>query len=78
MNHATLQATIEAAFEQRASLDLPNAAPALRSAVATAIQLLDSGEVRVAEKSGQDWIVNQWLKKAVLLHFGIERSARMP
>jgi 2,3,4,5-tetrahydropyridine-2-carboxylate N-succinyltransferase len=78
VNHATLQDTIEAAFEQRASLDLPNAAPALRSAVAAAIQLLDRGEVRVAEKSGQNWIVNQWLKKAVLLHFGIERSARMP
>lgn len=78
MNHATLQDTIETAFEQRASLDLPNAAPALRSAVDTAIQLLDRGEVRVAEKSGRNWIVNQWLKKAVLLHFGMERSRRMP
>jgi len=78
VNHASIQNTIEAAFEQRASLDLPNAAPVLRSAVATAIQLLDRGEARVAEKSGQGWIVNQWLKKAVLLHFGIERSVRMP
>ncbi|TFG85895.1 MAG: 2,3,4,5-tetrahydropyridine-2,6-dicarboxylate N-succinyltransferase [Chromatiales bacterium] len=73
-----MQNTIEVAFEKRASLDLPNAAPALRSAVAAAIQLLDRGEVRVAEKSDQGWIVNQWLKKAVLLHFGIERSVRMP
>ncbi len=78
MNHASIQNTIEVAFEKRASLDLPNAAPALRSAVAAAIQLLDRGEVRVAEKSDQGWIVNQWLKKAVLLHFGIERSVRMP
>jgi 2,3,4,5-tetrahydropyridine-2-carboxylate N-succinyltransferase len=78
VNHASIQNTIEVAFEKRASLDLPNAAPALRSAVAAAIQLLDRGEVRVAEKSDQGWIVNQWLKKAVLLHFGIERSVRMP
>ncbi|MDP2325306.1 MAG: 2,3,4,5-tetrahydropyridine-2,6-dicarboxylate N-succinyltransferase [Gammaproteobacteria bacterium] len=78
MNHASIQSTIDAAFEQRASLDLPNAAPALRSAVTTAIQLLDCGEARVAEKAAQGWVVNQWLKKAVLLHFGMERSVRMP
>lgn len=78
MNHANIQNTIEAAFEQRASLDLPNAGPALRSAVTTAIQLLDRGEARVAEKTSQGWVVNQWLKKAVLLHFGMERSVRMP
>lgn len=78
MNHTSIQNIIEAAFEQRTSLDLPNATPSLRSAVATAIQLLDSGEARVAEKSNQGWVVNEWLKKAVLLHFGIERSVRMP
>ncbi len=78
MNHASIQNTIEAAFDQRASLDLPNAAAPLRSAVAAAIQLLDRGEARVAEKSSHGWVVNQWLKKAVLLHFGIERSVRMP
>jgi len=78
VNHTSIQNIIEAAFEQRTSLDLPNATPSLRSAVATAIQLLDSGEARVAEKSNQGWVVNEWLKKAVLLHFGIERSVRMP
>ena len=78
MNQANLQTTIDAAFEQRASLDLPNAAPELRSAVSTVIDLLDSGKARVAEKSAQGWVVHQWLKKAVLLHFGIERSVRMP
>lgn len=78
MNHTSIKSTIESAFDDRASLDLSNAAPELRSAVATAIQMLDRGEARVAEKSGQGWIVNQWLKKAVLLHFGIERSVRMP
>ena len=78
MNHASIQNTIETAFDQRASLDLPNAAPELRAAVSMAIQQLDGGEVRVAEKTTQGWVVNQWLKKAVLLHFGIEGSVRMP
>ncbi len=78
MNSATTQSTIETAFDQRASIDLPNADAELRAAVSAAIALLDSGEARVAEKTAQGWIVNQWLKKAVLLHFGIERSVRMP
>ncbi len=78
MNSATIQSTIETAFDQRASIDLPNADAELRAAVSAAIALLDSGEARVAEKTAQGWIVNQWLKKAVLLHFGIERSVRMP
>jgi 2,3,4,5-tetrahydropyridine-2-carboxylate N-succinyltransferase len=78
VNHASTQSTIEKAFDQRASIDLPNAGPELRAAVSAAIQLLDCGEARVAEKTPQGWVVNQWLKKAVLLHFGIERSVRMP
>ncbi|MEO8225565.1 MAG: 2,3,4,5-tetrahydropyridine-2,6-dicarboxylate N-succinyltransferase, partial [Gammaproteobacteria bacterium] len=78
MNHASLQTTIETAFEQRAGLDLPNAPAELKSAVSGAIRLLDSGAARVAEKVAGGWVVNQWLKKAVLLHFGIERSVRIP
>ena len=78
MNHASIQSTIESAFEQRTGIDLPNAGEELRVAVSAAIQLLDSGEARVAEKTANGWVVNQWLKKAVLLHFGIERSVRMP
>jgi 2,3,4,5-tetrahydropyridine-2-carboxylate N-succinyltransferase len=41
----------------------------VREAVATALDLLDRGQARVAEKKGADWVVNQWLKKAVLLSF---------
>ena len=78
MNSATPQSTIETAFDQRASIDLPNAGADLRAAVSDAIEMLDRGEARVAEKTPQGWIVHQWLKKAVLLHFGIERSVRMP
>jgi 2,3,4,5-tetrahydropyridine-2,6-dicarboxylate N-succinyltransferase len=78
VSHASIQSTIESAFDGRATLDLPNSPPDLRAAVAAAINLLDSGEARVAEKTAQGWVVNQWLKKAVLLHFGIERSVRIP
>jgi len=78
VNHASIQQTIETAFEHRSTLDLPGAGSELRSAVSAAIQMLDRGEARVAEKTPEGWVVNQWLKKAVLLHFGIERSVRMP
>ena len=67
-----LKATIEKAFDERQSLDLSR--PELREAIATAIELLDSGQVRVAEKGADGWAVNQWLKKAVLLYFGAEQS----
>ena len=69
-----LQNTIETAFDERQSLDLRNPAPELRDAVLSAIDLLDRGEARVANKTDAGWVVNQWLKKAVLLYFGIEQS----
>ena len=70
-----LQNTIESAFEQRESLDLRAAAPELREAVKESIRLLDQGEARVAEPAADGWVVNQWLKKAVLLSFAIEDNA---
>jgi len=67
--NAKLAATIDAAFEERTKL-APGSAPAdVVAAVDAAIALLDSGEVRVAEKIDGQWIVHQWLKKAVLLSF---------
>lgn len=69
-----LRNIIEAAFDERGSLDLGNPEPDLQDAIRTSIDLLDRGEARVAEKSGGEWVVNQWLKKAVLLYFGIEQS----
>ncbi len=68
MSHAQLQSVIEAAFESRASVDASTKGE-IRDAVETALNLLDSGTARVAEKSGGEWVVNQWLKKAVLLSF---------
>jgi len=69
-----LEKIIETAFEQRGELDLENPEVELRDAVLEAIDLLDSGKLRVAEKADGQWQVNQWLKKAVLLYFGIESS----
>jgi 2,3,4,5-tetrahydropyridine-2-carboxylate N-succinyltransferase len=73
-----LQQTIETAFDQRAKLDLSQPEPNLREAVLTAIDLLDRGEARVAEPREGQWVVNQWLKKAVLLYFGMEPNRRIP
>jgi len=73
-----LQSIIDTAWENRAELS-PKAAPAeVREAVAHAIEQLDRGQMRVAEKRDGDWVVNQWLKKAVLLSFRLEDNAPMP
>ena len=69
-----IESIIEEGFERRAEL-VPGDAPAeLRDAVNSAIDLLDGGHARVAEKRDGDWFVNQWLKKAVLLSFALEPS----
>jgi len=68
---------IEEAWEGRASLG-PAAAPrALRDAVEEVIAGLDSGALRVAEKSGGEWMTHQWIKKAVLLSFRLEDNRAM-
>ena len=64
----TCRPIIEAAWDA-ARDDQPATRGEVRDAVATALDLLDSGEARVAEKIGGSWVVNQWLKKAVLLSF---------
>ena len=67
-----LQRTIEDAFEQRAGISPATAPNAVRDAVNAVIDQLDRGELRVAEKRGEDWITHQWVKKAVLLSFRLE------
>jgi 2,3,4,5-tetrahydropyridine-2,6-dicarboxylate N-succinyltransferase len=64
----TLQAVIEKAFDERDAIHVGTQGE-VRDAVQQALDLLDKGEVRVAEKRGAEWTVNQWLKKAVLLSF---------
>jgi 2,3,4,5-tetrahydropyridine-2-carboxylate N-succinyltransferase len=79
MTHAELEAIINAAFEDRASIGVGTRGE-IRDAVDTVLDLLDSGELRVAERkpggSGpQAWTVHQWLKKAVLLSFRLNDMA---
>jgi 2,3,4,5-tetrahydropyridine-2-carboxylate N-succinyltransferase len=71
-----LQATIDAAWDKR---DTVNSATKgeIRDAVEAAIAGLDDGSFRTAEKVGDEWIVNQWLKKAVLLSFRLTDSVPM-
>jgi 2,3,4,5-tetrahydropyridine-2-carboxylate N-succinyltransferase len=67
-SHAALQTTIEAAWEAREGITSATKGE-VRDAVTTALDLLDKGEARVAQKVDGSWVVNQWLKKAVLLSF---------
>ena len=68
MSNAYLAQTIDAAFEARSEITFDTKGE-VRDAVETALNLLDSGAARVAEKVDGAWQVNQWLKKAVLLNF---------
>ncbi|MDP3669729.1 MAG: 2,3,4,5-tetrahydropyridine-2,6-dicarboxylate N-succinyltransferase [Telluria sp.] len=72
-----LQNIIDTAWEQRADISPSNGSAELRDAVAHVLAGLDDGSLRVAQKSGADWVVNQWLKKAVLLSFRLENNAVM-
>ena len=69
MNPAQLQAVIEPAFERRQNINATNADAGLKTAIDSAIELLDRGAVRVAERVAGKWVVHEWLKKAVLLYF---------
>ncbi len=65
---------IEQTFEQRGELSPKNVPANVREAVDEALSLLESGKVRVAEKTSSGWVVNQWLKKAVLLSFRLQEN----
>jgi 2,3,4,5-tetrahydropyridine-2-carboxylate N-succinyltransferase len=67
-----IQATIEEAFERRADITPRNVETHVKEATLEAIDMLDRGVARVAEKRDGQWVVNDWLKKAVLLSFRIE------
>jgi len=68
MQQDKLAGIIEAAFADRERIGFDTQGE-VREAVEAALELLDRGEVRVAEKGESGWTVNQWLKKAVLLSF---------
>src|SRR3990172_7987270 len=70
-----LKEIIENAFRKRAEITPRSVETHVKDAVQEAINLLDSGKMRVAEKKSSGWIVNEWLKKAVLLSFRIEDNS---
>ena len=72
-----LQKIIDAAWEERANITPGNAMAEVRDAVRETIALLDSGKLRVAEKSSGEWITHQWAKKAVLLSFRLKDNEVM-
>ncbi|MDP2619607.1 MAG: 2,3,4,5-tetrahydropyridine-2,6-dicarboxylate N-succinyltransferase [Hyphomicrobiales bacterium] len=74
MDTEELRSTIEAAFEACGDIG-PGTGGPMRAAVEAAFDLLDAGAVRVAEKRGNQWHVNQWLKKAILLSFRLNNMA---
>jgi 2,3,4,5-tetrahydropyridine-2,6-dicarboxylate N-succinyltransferase len=69
-----LQAIIDAAFEERAALNPQQHTRELMVALDACLELLDCGRARVAEKKHGQWIVHEWLKKALLLFFRIHDS----
>lgn len=69
-----LQNAIETAWDNRDAVNLETKGE-VRDAIEGALDLLDSGKARVAEKVDGSWQVNQWLKKAVLLSFRINDMA---
>ncbi len=78
MSHAELAKTIDDAFEKRDGIG-PSTKGAVREGVEAALELLDRGTARVAERGANGtWSVNQWLKKAVLLSFRLNDMTVIP
>jgi 2,3,4,5-tetrahydropyridine-2-carboxylate N-succinyltransferase len=76
--HDDLRQIIDDAYEARAQLNPRNTSAALRAVIEKAIDLLNEGQLRVAQPENGAWRVNQWLKKAVLLSFRINDNESMP
>ena len=75
-SRADLQTEIEAGWRDRQTIGADTRGP-LRTAVEEAVRLLDTGEARVAHKVAGEWVVDQWLKQAILLFFRLEPNRVM-
>ena len=76
MDRRSLESAIDAAWEARESVS-PATKGEVRDAVDAALDGLDAGKLRVAEKADGKWVTQQWLKKAVLLSFRLQDSVPM-
>jgi 2,3,4,5-tetrahydropyridine-2,6-dicarboxylate N-succinyltransferase len=76
MTHDHLRTFIDSAYEHAAEIT-PETKGVVRDAVEEVLDLLDKGELRVAEKVGRDWVVHQWLKKAILLSFRLNEPHKI-
>lgn len=68
-----MQKIIEAAWENRDLLRDEKTINTIREV----IEMLDKGKLRVAEPNGEEWIVNEWIKKAVILYFPIQKMEKI-
>ncbi|MES9906789.1 MAG: 2,3,4,5-tetrahydropyridine-2,6-dicarboxylate N-succinyltransferase, partial [Sedimenticola sp.] len=69
---SNIQTIIEEAYEHRAEITPRSVDTVVKDAVLETIELLDRGEIRAAEKKEGQWVVNDWVKKAVMLKFRIQ------
>ncbi|POF62471.1 2,3,4,5-tetrahydropyridine-2,6-dicarboxylate N-succinyltransferase [Novacetimonas maltaceti] len=77
MTDTALQSQIEALWERRETLS-PTSGDADRAPVEAALSALDTGRLRVAMPGADGWVVNEWLKKAVLLSFRLNDNRLVP
>lgn len=69
---SNLKKLVEEAWDNRTLLEEKSH----KNAVKEVIALLDKGQIRVAEPMGDDWIVNEWIKKAVILYFPLKKMKK--
>ena len=72
MNTNSFEKIINEAWNNKSQVNSKSSKKIL-NAVSKTIELLDSGEIRVAEKKSNEWFVNQWIKKAILLSFRVNK-----
>ncbi len=72
MNISSFEKKINEAWDNKNQID-SNSDKKLLNSISETIELLDSGKIRVAEKKDKQWHVNQWIKKAILLSFRVNK-----
>lgn len=78
MDHLSWRAIIEDAFARAAELDRTALRERAGEAVEAVLRALEEGRLRVAERDDAGWVVHEWIKQAILLHFRLEDSRPMP